>query len=114
MSHAISPVTDADFESRALRADRPVLVDFWASWCAPCRMIGPIVEEIAAEMDGRVLVLEMDIDANPGTPNRLGVRSIPTLIVFKDGQPADRIVGYRAGLKADLRERLLALLAPSR
>jgi thioredoxin 1 len=110
MSSAVPAVTDDDFEREVLQCGRPVLVDFWAEWCAPCRMIAPVVESLAAELGDRLKVVKMDIEANPGVPGRLGVMSIPTLIVFKDGQPAERSVGYRSGLKADLRQRLEALL----
>jgi thioredoxin 1 len=110
MSDQISQVSDADFESEVLLSGQPVLVDFWAAWCAPCRMIAPVVEQVAEEMGGRVKVVKMDIDSNPQTSMRLGVMSIPTLIIFKDGQAADRTVGYRPGLKADLTEKLQALV----
>jgi thioredoxin 1 len=110
MSEQISQVTDADFENEVLLAGQPVLVDFWAAWCAPCRMIAPVVQQVAEEMEGRIKVLKMDVDANPQTSMRLGVMSVPTLIIFKDGQPAERTVGYRAGLKTDLTEKLLALV----
>ena len=106
----IEAVTDAEFESQVLLAEQPVLVDFWAEWCAPCRMIAPLVEDLAAEFGDRIKVLKMDIDANPQTPVKLGIMSIPTLIVFKGGKAADRHVGYRNNLKADLKERLTALL----
>jgi thioredoxin 1 len=107
---SISAVTDSDFDSLVLEAGEPVLVDFWATWCAPCRMIAPVVEEIAKELGGRVKFLKMDIDANPATPSKLGIMSIPTLIIFKDGRPAERTVGYRSNMKGDLREKLEALL----
>jgi thioredoxin 1 len=106
----VGTVSDQDFEALVLKADRPVLVDFWAAWCAPCRMVAPLVHDLAAEMGDRVRVLKMDIDANPETAGRLGVLSIPTLIIFKDGRPADRRVGYCNDLKVSLRERLEALL----
>jgi thioredoxin 1 len=109
MSAQIGDVTDQDFESQVLGSDQPVLVDFWATWCAPCRMVSPVVEQVAAELGDRVKVLKMDIDANRDTQVRLGVMSVPTLIIFKDGQPAERLVGYRAGLKGDLTEKLQAL-----
>lgn len=110
MAVSISAVTDSDFDSLVLEAGEPVLVDFWATWCAPCRMIAPVVEEIAEELGGRVKFLKMDIDANPATPSKLGIMSIPTLIIFKDGRPAERTVGYRSNMKGDLREKLEALL----
>jgi len=109
MPDTVAAVTDGDFESQVLQADLPVLVDFWAAWCAPCRMIAPLVEQLASELGDRVRVLKMDIDANPSMPQRLGIQSIPTLIIFKDGQPAERIVGYRSTLKGELKERLEAL-----
>jgi thioredoxin 1 len=107
---SISAVTDATFEAEVLKASQPVLVDFWAAWCAPCRMIAPVVEQVAQELNGRIKVVKMDIDANPATPGRLGIMSIPTLIIFKDGQPAERTVGYRSNLKGDLKEKLEALI----
>ncbi len=110
MSENVSPVTDSEFESRVLQSDKPVLVDFWAAWCAPCRMIAPVVEDLASELGDQVRVLKMDIDANPSTPGRFGIMSIPTLIIFKDGQPADRTVGYRSNLKGDLKQKLESLL----
>jgi thioredoxin 1 len=106
----IPVVTDADFQAQVLQADRPVLVDFWATWCAPCRMIAPVVEELKTELGDKVRVLKMDIDANPQTPIELGIMSIPTVIIFKDGRPADRMIGYRSNLKADLKRKLESLL----
>jgi thioredoxin 1 len=110
MAESIPAVSDAEFDSEVLGASKPVLVDFWASWCAPCRMIAPVVEQVASELGERVKVLKMDIDANPETPGRLGIMSIPTLIIFKDGRPAARTVGYRSNLKGDLTQQLQALL----
>jgi thioredoxin 1 len=107
---AISAVTDSDFDSEVLQATGPVLVDFWATWCAPCRMIAPVVQEVARELNGRIKVVKMDIDANPATPGKLGIMSIPTLIIFKDGQAAERTVGYRSNLKIDLKQKLEALI----
>ncbi len=106
----VSSVTDADFPTEVLQSSQPVLVDFWATWCAPCRMIAPVVEELKAELGDKVRIVKMDIDANPQTPQQLGILSIPTLIIFKDGRPADRTVGYRSNLKADLRQKLEALV----
>lgn len=105
----IAAVTDADFEREVLQADRPVLVDFWANWCAPCRMIAPVVEALAAELGDRIKILKLDIDENPKTAMQHAVMSIPTLIVFVNGRPAERSVGFRPNLKEDLREKLLAL-----
>ena len=86
-------VTDAEFESQVLKADKPVLVDFWASWCAPCLAIAPAIEELAGEYDGKVVVAKMDVDKSPATPGRYGIRAIPTLILFKDGQVVEQITG---------------------
>ena len=85
-------VTDNDFETVVLGSDRPVLVDFWAEWCAPCRMIAPAVEAVAEEYDGKATFLKMDVDSNQ-VPQRFGIRGIPTLILFKGGQEQERIVG---------------------
>ncbi len=86
-------VTDASFDTDELNSDKPVLVDYWAEWCGPCRMIAPALEEIATEMAGKVKVVKLNIDENPGAAMKFGVRSIPTLIVFKDGKPAAMQVG---------------------
>ena len=110
MASSLPAVTDADFETQVLNADGVVLVDFWANWCAPCRMIAPVVEDLASELGDRMKFVKMDIDANPDVPSRLGIMSIPTLIIFKDGQAAERAVGFRSNLKTDLRQKLEALL----
>lgn len=99
-----SAVTDATFEAEVLKADRPVLVDFWAEWCAPCRMIAPIVETIAEEQADTLKVVKLDVDDNHQVAAQYGVMSIPTLILFKDGQPVERVVGFMP------KERLLAAL----
>ena len=106
----VEAVTDAEFEQTVLKSDEPVLVDFWAEWCSPCRMIAPIVEDIAGEFGVRAKVLKMDIDSNPQTPMSLGIMSIPTVILFKGGVPVERQVGYRPTMKGDLKAKLSALI----
>jgi thioredoxin 1 len=95
-----SKVTDATFEADVLKSSEPVVVDFWAEWCGPCKAIGPSLEEIATEMHGKVKIVKMNVDENPGVPGSLGIRSIPTLILFKDGKAASQKVG--AAPKSDL------------
>jgi thioredoxin 1 len=99
-------VTDQTFEDVVLKSDLPTLVDFWAVWCGPCKMIAPVLEEIAQEYEGQVLVTKLDVDHNNDSAFKYGVMSIPTLILFKDGQPAERIVGYMP------KEKLLLRLKP--
>ncbi len=86
-------VGDSNFEEEILKSDVPALVDFWASWCAPCRAIAPIVEEMAKNYAGKVKVAKLNVDENPSTPGKYGVRGIPTLILFKDGEVVDQVVG---------------------
>ena len=86
-------VTDASFQSDVLDSDKPVLVDFWAEWCGPCKMIGPSLEDISKEMDGKLKIVKVNIDENPMVPTKYGVRSIPTLLLFKDGQIAATKIG---------------------
>jgi thioredoxin 1 len=90
---AVGKVSDADFDAKVLKSAEPVVVDFWAEWCGPCRMIGPALEEIAGNLNGRVKILKLNVDENPATAAKYGVMSIPTLMIFKDGQPASRQVG---------------------
>ena len=86
-------VTDADFEEKVLKSDKPVLVDFWAAWCGPCRMMAPVVDEVAEAYGDKVVVAKMNVDDNPQTPAKYGVRGIPNLKLFKNGQVVDEIVG---------------------
>ncbi|MBN3034032.1 MAG: thioredoxin [Bacteroidales bacterium] len=86
-------ITDVNFEEIVLKSDKPVLVDFWAEWCGPCRMVGPIVQDIGQEYEGRVVVGKLDVDNNPGVPGKFGIRNIPTILFFKNGQVVDKQVG---------------------
>lgn len=94
MAGAAVAVTDSTFQSEVLTSEQPVLVDFWATWCGPCRMVAPIVEEIAGEQNGKLKVAKVDVDQNPQVAQQFGVMSIPTLIVFKGGEAVERLVGY--------------------
>ncbi|HRY33795.1 MAG TPA: thioredoxin [Bacteroidales bacterium] len=101
-------LTDANFEELVLKSDKPVLIDFWAEWCGPCRMVGPIVEELAREYDGQAVIGKVNVDENPGITMKYGIRNIPTLLFFKNGEVADKQVG--AVPKNVLLNKLSALL----
>jgi thioredoxin 1 len=102
-------VTDETFNEEVLKSSTPILVDFWAIWCGPCRMVAPVVDEIAREQTGKLRVMKLDVDENQNTAMTYGVMSIPTLILFKDGKPVERIVGFRP--KSDLEKKILPHLA---
>ena len=101
-------IDDSNFEQFVLQAKTPVLLDFWAAWCAPCLMVAPVVEELAEEYEGRVSFGKVDVDQNPKIASQYGIMSIPTLILFKDGKPISNIVGFRP--KAELKQSLDAAL----
>ena len=102
VNHKVSEVQDAVFDSKVLKSERPVLVDFWATWCAPCKAIAPIVEELAGEYNGKVEFFKLDVDHNRATAAAFGVRGVPTLILFKGGKVVDQMVG--AGSKDRLKQ----------
>ena len=100
--------TDGNFDELVLQADKPVIVDFWAEWCGPCRMVGPIVEEVGVEFEGKAVVTKVDVDSNPGITAKYGIRNIPTILFFKNGDVADKQVG--AVPKSTIVNKLEALL----
>ena len=102
-------VTDGTFETEVLKSDKPVLVDFWAPWCGPCRMVAPVVEELSEEYGGKVKFFKLNTDDNVNTAATYGIRSIPTLLMFKGGQPIDQIIGFRP--KGDLKKVIDKALA---
>jgi len=104
----ILEVTDASFESEIVNSDLPAMVDFWAEWCGPCKMVGPVVEELAREYEGKIKVAKMDVDQNRETPAKFGIRNIPTLIFFKGGEVAKTIIGAQS--KSSIEEELKNLL----
>jgi thioredoxin 1 len=95
MAEGITTLTDATFDEEIAGSTEPIIVDFWAEWCGPCKMIAPILAELAAEHDGKVRIAKLNVDDNPSTTRRFDVMSIPTLIVFKDGQPHKRLIGAK-------------------
>lgn len=105
----ISEVSDATFDNEVLKSDQPVLVDFWASWCGPCRAVSPIVEEVAASYEGKLKVMKMNVDENGQTPSQYGIRGIPALLIFRDGKVAEQIVGYVP--KATIDQSVIRVLA---
>jgi thioredoxin 1 len=111
MAHPVT-ITDSNFRSEVLESETPVLVDFWASWCTPCKLLAPIVEDLAAEYEGRLKVGKMDVDAHPEAPGMFGVMSLPTLMLFQGGKAADRIAGYQS--KPAIKARLDGILSPAR
>ncbi|SRR6056297_2317256 len=101
--------TDDSFEEDVLKSDKPVLVDFWAEWCGPCRMVGPVVDELAEEFEGKARIGKVDVDNNPEISTKYGIRSIPSLLIFKNGEVVDQIVG--AVPKAQLKKQLEAQMS---
>ena len=99
-------VTDDTFEAEVIQSDMPAIVDFWAAWCAPCHMIAPILEEIAEEYDGQLKVAKLDVDQNPQVATQFGIMGIPTMILFKEGEAVERLIGYMP------KERLLEKITP--
>ena len=103
MSNTIK-ITDNDFEDIVLKSDKPVVVDFWAEWCAPCRMMTPIINELASLFKEKVIIGKLDVDVNPNFPVKFGIRSIPTIMIFKNGQVVDKVIG--AISRQDLLEKI--------
>jgi thioredoxin 1 len=108
MGAATKAISDSSFEADVLQSAQPVLVDFWAEWCGPCKMVGPILDELAGEMQGQLTIVKMNVDENPMTPSKFGIRSIPTMILFKNGQPTATKVGAlpKQALQSWLKEQV--------
>ena len=104
----ILEVSDSSFEAEIVKSDIPAMVDFWAEWCGPCKMVGPVVEELAAEYKGKIKIAKMDVDQNRETPAKFGIRNIPTLILFKNGEVVNTIIGAQP--KSSIEEQLNKLL----
>ncbi len=105
-------VTDKDFDQVVIKSNMATLVDFWAAWCGPCRMLSPVVEELAEEYEGKIQVCKLNVDENPGVASKFNILSIPTLILFKDGKPFKQMVGFKP--KAEFRKDLDSALAPKK
>ena len=104
-------ITDANFDEVVMNSDKPVMLDFWAQWCGPCRMVGPIVEEMSNELDGQAVIGKVDVDTNPGISAKYGIRNIPTVLFMKDGEVVDKQVG--AAPKSAYMDKLQPLMAPA-
>jgi thioredoxin 1 len=108
VSKAITEVTDANFEKEVLQSPQPVLIDFWAAWCGPCKALAPVVDAVAEAYNGKLKVVKMDVDKNAATPSRYGVRGIPTLLFIKDGTVRDTLVGYVS--KEAIEDKLIPII----
>jgi thioredoxin 1 len=109
----VSEVNDSNFEQDVLKSEQPVLVDFWAAWCGPCRALAPVVDQVAEQYNGQLKVMKMDVDKNSATPSRYGIRGIPALLIFKDGKVAEQIVGVvpKANIEQSIAKVITATVA---